>query len=75
MTMSEDDVVKRSFGLKRLELVMVGHQPAKFGGHRHCGRRGITFEEQDPTCLLKSVITVNSIAHDMSFSHTSHFRT
>ena len=40
---------------------MVGHQPAKFGGHRQYGCRGITFlivEEQDSTCSIKSAITV-----------------
>ena len=38
--------------------VIVGHQPAKFGGHRHCSCRGKTFlvvEEQDSTCSLKSI--------------------
>ena len=49
---------------------MVGHQPAKFGGHRQYGCRGITFlivEEQDSTCSIKSAITVylNSTWHVM----------
>ena len=41
--------------------LMLTHHPAKFGGHGHCDGRDtklLEFEEQDLTCLFKSVITV-----------------
>ena len=40
---------------------MLRHHPAKFGGYRHCGSEDkfLVIEEQDSTCLLKSVVTIN----------------
>ena len=36
------------------------HQPAKFGGHRHCNSNDIFLvaEKQDSTCVLNSAIII-----------------
>ena len=56
---------------------MVSRHPAKFGGHRHCGRGVIIFlgvEEPDSILSLKSTITVYLLrawlkAHGMPYSY------
>ena len=57
---------------------MVSHNPAKFGGHRHCGSGNMMFvvdEGQDYTCpRLDSPLLFISKAHDMPCSHTRNFR-
>ena len=49
---------------------MVSHQPAKFGGHRHCGIGDMMFvlvEGQDSTCpWLDPPLLFISKAHGMT---------
>lgn len=56
----QDHVIKGSCDFIDRESLIVRHDLTKFGGHRHHGSGGIMVlaaEEQNPTCLLNSVIT------------------
>ena len=51
---------------------MVSHQPAKFGGHRHCGIEDtfLVVAEQDSTCpCLNPPLLFTSEVHGMPCSH------
>ena len=58
---------------------MVSQDPAKFGGHRHCGSRDMMLllaEGQDLTCLHFNPLLLSiSKAHGMPDSHTQNVRT